>query len=41
MDLARAAAVDVLVSGNSRLLDLSHRLPVMTPAQFLAKLGGS
>ncbi len=39
VDLARAAAVDVLVSGDAHLLDLRDRLPVMTPAEFLATLG--
>jgi putative PIN family toxin of toxin-antitoxin system len=41
VDLARAAAADVLVSGDAHLLDLRDRLPVMTPAQFLATLGGT
>ncbi len=40
VDLARAAAADVLVSGDAHLLDLRDRLPVMTPAEFLARLGG-
>ena len=40
VDLARAAAADVLVSGDAHLLDLRDHLPVMTPAQFLAALGG-
>ncbi len=39
VDLARAAAADALVSGDAHLLDLRDRLPVMTPAQFLATLG--
>jgi putative PIN family toxin of toxin-antitoxin system len=39
VELARAAAVDVLVSGDAHLLDLRDHLPVMTPAQFLATLG--
>ena len=39
VDLARAAAADVLVSGDAHLLDLRDHLPVMTPAQFLATLG--
>lgn len=39
VDLARAAAADVLVSGDAHLLDLRNRLPVMTPAEFLATLG--
>lgn len=38
LDLARAAAVDALVSGDSHLLELSGLAPVMTPAQFLATL---
>jgi putative PIN family toxin of toxin-antitoxin system len=38
LDLARAAAVDVLVSGDSHLLDLRGVVPVMTPAEFLATL---
>lgn len=38
IDLARAAAVDVLVSGDSHLLDLRGIVPVMTPAEFLATL---
>jgi len=37
VDLARAAA-DALVSGDAHLLDLRGRLPVMTPAEFLAAL---
>ena len=40
VDLARAAAADVLVSGDAHLLDLRDRLPVMAPAEFLATLGG-
>ena len=40
VDLARAAAADVLVSGDAHPLDLRDRLPVMTPAEFLATLGG-
>lgn len=40
VDLARAAAADALVSGDAHLLDLRDRLPVMTPAEFLATLGG-
>ncbi len=39
IDLARAARVDALVSGDSHLLDLRDVLPVMTPAEFLASLG--
>ncbi len=38
LDLARAAAADVLVSGDSHLLVLREVLPVMTPAEFLATL---
>ncbi len=38
VDLARVAAVEVLVSGDAHLLDLRDRLPVMTPAEFLATL---
>lgn len=40
VDLARAAAADALVSGDVHLLDLRDRLPVMTPAEFLATLDG-
>ena len=40
VDLARAVAADVLVSGDAHLLDLRDRLPVMTPAEFLATLSG-
>ena len=40
LDLARAVAADGLVSGDAHLLDLRDRLPVMTPAEFLATLGG-
>ena len=39
VELARAAVVDALVSGDAHLLDLRDRLPVMTPAEFLATLG--
>lgn len=38
IDLARSAAADVLVSGDSHLLDLRGIVPVMTPAEFLATL---
>jgi putative PIN family toxin of toxin-antitoxin system len=38
IDLARAAAADALVSGDSHLLDLRGVVPVMTPAEFLARL---
>ena len=40
VDLARAAAADALVSGDAHLLNLRERLPVITPAEFLATLGG-
>jgi uncharacterized protein len=40
VDLARTAAADALGSGDAHLLDLRDRLPVMTPAEFLATLGG-
>ena len=38
IDLARAVAADVLVSGDSHLLALRGVVPVMTPAEFLATL---
>jgi len=38
IDLARAAPVDALVSGDRHLLDLRHAAPVMTPGEFLASL---
>jgi putative PIN family toxin of toxin-antitoxin system len=38
LDLARAAAADVLVSGDSHLLILRDVVPVMSPAEFLASL---
>jgi putative PIN family toxin of toxin-antitoxin system len=38
LDLARAAAADVLVSGDSHLLVLRDVVPVMSPAEFLASL---
>jgi uncharacterized protein len=38
IDLARAAGADALVSGDAHLLDLRGVVPVMTPAQFLARL---
>jgi putative PIN family toxin of toxin-antitoxin system len=38
IDLARAAAADVLVSGDSHLLVLRDVVPVVTPAEFLASL---
>jgi predicted nucleic acid-binding protein len=40
VDLARAAPADVLVSGDAHLLDLRDRLPVMSPAEFMATLAG-
>ena len=40
VDLARAAAADVLVSGDAHLLDLRDHLPVVPPAEFLATLDG-
>jgi len=36
--LARVARVDALVSGDSHLVSLRHRLPVFTPREFLALL---
>ena len=39
VDLARVAAADALVSGDAHVLDLHDRLPILTPAQFLATLG--
>lgn len=39
--LARAARVDALVSGDRHLLELRGRLPILTPAEFLASLGQS
>jgi putative PIN family toxin of toxin-antitoxin system len=41
LDLARATAADVLVTGDAHLLDLRGSLPVVTPAEFLATLTGS
>jgi putative PIN family toxin of toxin-antitoxin system len=38
LELASAAAVDALVSGDSHLLDLRGVVPVMTPAEFLSML---
>jgi putative PIN family toxin of toxin-antitoxin system len=38
IDLARAAAVDALVSGDAHLLDLREVLPVMSPVEFLSTL---
>jgi uncharacterized protein len=39
VDLARSVTADALVSGDAHLLDLRARLPVRTPAEFLAALG--
>jgi hypothetical protein len=39
VDLSMAASVDVLVSGDKRLLDLRSEVRVMTPAEFLASIG--
>lgn len=39
IDLSRAARVDALASGDGRVLDLRDRLPIRTPAEFLALLG--
>ncbi|MEZ4596267.1 MAG: putative toxin-antitoxin system toxin component, PIN family [Chloroflexota bacterium] len=36
--LARSARVDALVSGDARVLELRGRLPVTSPAEFLASL---
>jgi putative PIN family toxin of toxin-antitoxin system len=38
IDLAWASRVDALVSGDARVLELRGRLPVMSPAEFLASL---
>ena len=38
VDLASSERVDALVSGDARLLELGDSLPVMTPADFLARL---
>jgi putative PIN family toxin of toxin-antitoxin system len=38
IDLARSAAVDALVSGDSHLLELADSLPVLSPKAFLATL---
>lgn len=40
VDLARAAQVDAIVSGDRRLLESSHAVRVVTPAEFLASLEG-
>jgi hypothetical protein len=39
VDLALAARVDALVSGDKRLLDLRSEVRVMTPAEFLTSIG--
>ncbi|MFN8521233.1 MAG: hypothetical protein U0667_18040 [Chloroflexota bacterium] len=41
IDLARAAQVDALVSGDARLLELRGRLPVLSPREFLESLDRS
>ena len=41
IDLARSAQVDVIVSGDARLLDMSRVWPLVTPAAFLASLATS
>ena len=38
VDLARAARVQAIASGDAHLLELRPRLPVMTPSDFLATL---
>ena len=38
IDLARAARVDALVTGDVHLLDLRETVPVVTPREFLASL---
>ena len=38
VDLARASRVDALVSSDARVLELRDRLPVKSPAEFLASL---
>ncbi len=40
IDLARAARVDALVSGDTHLLALRGRVPVMNPREFLDSLEG-
>lgn len=40
IDLARAARVDALVTGDRHLLDLRETLPVVTPRVFLESLTG-
>jgi putative PIN family toxin of toxin-antitoxin system len=41
IDLARAARVDVLVSGDAHLLALRDALPVRSPREFLDSLEGT
>jgi putative PIN family toxin of toxin-antitoxin system len=41
IDLARAARVDALVSGDAHLLDLRDSLPVRSPREFLDELSGT
>ena len=38
IDLARVSRAEALVSGDARVLDLRDRLPVVSPAEFLASL---
>ena len=38
IELARSARVDVIVTGDARLLDMRHVWPIVTPAGFLASL---
>lgn len=38
IDLARAAQVDALVTGDAHLLDLRETLPVVTPSEFLISI---
>ncbi len=38
IDLARVARADALVSGDARVLELRDRLPIKSPAEFLASL---
>ena len=41
LDLARAAHVDALVSGDTHLLELRNRVPVKSPREFLEWLANS
>lgn len=38
IDLARSASAETIVSGDRHLLDLRPTLPVLSPAEFLARL---